>query len=48
MGDGGHNIVLQEICPANASEHAAVAFDAAVMQMILNGLDPKRTKPIPC
>jgi triacylglycerol esterase/lipase EstA (alpha/beta hydrolase family) len=48
MGDGGHNIVLQEICPANPSEHAAVAYDPAVMQMILNGLDPRHTQPIPC
>ena len=48
MGDGGHNIVLQEICPSNPSEHAAVAYDAAVMQMILNALDPRNTRPISC
>ena len=48
MGDGGRNIVLQEICPANASDHHAVAFDPAVMQMILNGLDPRRERPVPC
>jgi triacylglycerol esterase/lipase EstA (alpha/beta hydrolase family) len=48
MGDGGHNIVLQEVCPANVSEHALVAFDPAVMQMILNALAPKHTQPIPC
>ncbi|MEA2125151.1 MAG: triacylglycerol lipase, partial [Solirubrobacteraceae bacterium] len=48
MRDGGTNIVLQDVCPADPSEHVAVAFDPAVMQMILNALDPEHAAPIPC
>lgn len=48
MRDGGTNIVVQDVCPLNLSEHALVAFDPAVTQMILNALDPKNAAPIPC
>jgi triacylglycerol lipase len=48
MRDGGKNIVLQEVCPLNLSEHLLVAFDPAVMQMILNALDPRNALPIRC
>lgn len=34
------NIVLQDVCPLDFSEHAAVAFDPVVMQLVLNALDP--------
>jgi triacylglycerol lipase len=48
MRDGGTNIVVQDVCPANASEHLAVAFDPVVMQMFLNALDPKNAAPVRC
>jgi triacylglycerol lipase len=48
MRDGGTNIVLQDVCPANLSEHSLVAFDPAVTQLILNALDPEHAQPIEC
>lgn len=48
MVDGGRNIVLQDVCPADLSEHAALAFDPVVLQIILNALDPKAARPITC
>lgn len=48
MRDGGTNIVLQRECPLNVSEHAAVGYDAAVNQMILNALDPAAAAPVRC
>ena len=48
MRDGGTNIVVQDVCPANASEHMAVAFDPVVMQMFLNALNPKSATPVTC
>jgi triacylglycerol lipase len=48
MRDGGTNIVLQDVCPANVSEHLAIAFDPVVTQLILNALDPARAQPIRC
>ena len=48
MNDGGTNIVLQEVCPTDLSEHAAVAFDPAVAQLILNALKPSAAKPVKC
>jgi triacylglycerol lipase len=48
MRDGGTNIVLQKVCPANLSEHAAVAFDPVVTQLFLNALDPEHATPVRC
>ncbi|MEJ7876938.1 MAG: alpha/beta fold hydrolase [Solirubrobacterales bacterium] len=48
MRDGGTNIVLQDVCPLNPSEHLAVAFDPAVMQLFLNALDPKNATDVTC
>jgi hypothetical protein len=48
MNDGGKNIVLQDVCPTDLSEHAAVAFDPVVAQLILNALDPKHAEPVSC
>jgi triacylglycerol lipase len=48
MRDGGRNIVIQDLCPANLSEHALVAFDPVVLQLILNALDPKHATPVSC
>ena len=48
MVDGGKNIVVQDICPLDVSEHAAVAFDPVVAQLILNALKPKTAQPVKC
>ena len=48
MNDGGTNIVLQDVCPADLSEHAAVAADPVVAQLILNALKPKTAQPVQC
>ena len=48
MNDGGTNIVLQDVCPANVSEHLLVAFDPAVLQLIRNALDPAHATPVRC
>ncbi|MEA2347506.1 MAG: triacylglycerol lipase [Thermoleophilaceae bacterium] len=48
MRDGGKNIVIQDICPNDVSEHIAVAFDPVVLQMIMNALKPATAKPVRC
>jgi triacylglycerol lipase len=48
MVDGGRNIVLQDVCPADLSEHLALAFDPVVLQLILNALDPRNAKSVSC
>jgi triacylglycerol lipase len=48
MRDGGTNIVLQDVCPHDLSEHIVVAFDPNVLQLIQNALDPDHAKPVTC
>jgi triacylglycerol lipase len=48
MRDGGTNIVLQQVCSADLSEHATVAFDPVVTQLFLNALDPEHATPVRC
>jgi triacylglycerol lipase len=45
---GTTNHVLQDICPANFSEHALVAFDPVALQLTLNALDPTNARPVDC
>lgn len=47
-GDDVTNIVLQDGCPTDFAEHAAVAADPVTGQHILNALDPKHAKPVKC
>jgi pimeloyl-ACP methyl ester carboxylesterase len=42
------NIVVQDQCPLDYSEHATLAWDPVVGQDILNALDPADAQPIPC
>ncbi len=42
------NFVLQDVCPTDYSEHAAVAWDPVAGQLLLNALDPARARPAPC
>lgn len=48
MRDGGTNIVLQDVCPRDFSEHIAVAFSLNVLQLIQNALDPAHAVPVVC
>jgi pimeloyl-ACP methyl ester carboxylesterase len=48
MRDGGTNIVLQDVCPNDVSEHGAVAFDPPVVRMVRNALDPEHAAPVSC
>jgi triacylglycerol lipase len=42
------NIVVQNQCPEDFSEHLTVAYDPVVAQDMLNGLDPAHAKPVRC
>lgn len=42
------NMVLQDVCPNDTSEHVAEAFDPVVAQIILNSLDPSRAVTPSC
>lgn len=42
------NIVLQDLCPNDFSEHLFVAADPIVGQHVLNALDPANAAPIDC
>jgi triacylglycerol lipase len=46
--DGAKNIVVQEQCPLDQSEHLSIIFDPTTATDIFNALDPKHAKPIPC
>jgi pimeloyl-ACP methyl ester carboxylesterase len=45
---GATNIVLQDQCPLDFAEHAAVAYDPVAAQDVLNALDPAHAKRVPC
>jgi triacylglycerol esterase/lipase EstA (alpha/beta hydrolase family) len=42
------NIVLQEQCPLDTSDHLAVSFDATALRDVLNALDPAGAQPVTC
>ncbi len=42
------NIVLQDDCEQDFSEHAAVGSSVRAQQIVLNALDPANAKPVPC
>lgn len=42
------NIVLQDVCATDYSEHLGVAYSPVVAQLVLNALDPARARPAPC
>ena len=47
-GRGVTNIVIQDRCPQDFSEHLSLAFDPNAGRLILNALDPKRAQPLRC
>ncbi|MEV6169137.1 alpha/beta fold hydrolase [Streptomyces sp. NPDC051954] len=42
------NILLQEICPQDLSEHISIAYDSNALQLVRNTLDPAHAKPVRC
>jgi hypothetical protein len=46
--DGAVNVVLQDQCPADPSEHGLVAFNPLTLRNVLNALDPAGAKPADC
>lgn len=45
---GARNIVVQDQCRYDISEHVAMAVDPIVTAEIVNALDPAHTKPVHC
>jgi triacylglycerol lipase len=46
--EGHTNIVVQDVCPEDFADHAAVAYDPVVHRLVLNALDPTRAQPPYC
>jgi triacylglycerol lipase len=42
------NLVVQDQCALDFSEHATLAWDPVVGQDVLNALDPQDAQPVPC
>lgn len=45
---GMRNIVVQDHCRTDYSEHFEIAADPVAAQVVLNTLDPASKKPVPC
>ena len=45
---GVTNIVVQDQCPNDISDHGAMAYDPVVAQDVLNALDPAHASPVRC
>ena len=45
---GVHNILVQDLCPADPVGHIGLAFDRGVLHMITNALDPGHATPVAC
>jgi hypothetical protein len=42
------NVILQDVCPNDISEHGMEGFDPVVAQIIFNALDPAHPKAVSC
>ncbi|MEV5748535.1 alpha/beta fold hydrolase [Actinoallomurus sp. NPDC052308] len=47
-GSGVHNVLLQNLCPTDVSEHVAIAFDPVALHEVENALDPAHAAPSNC
>jgi triacylglycerol lipase len=45
---GMDNIVLQDRCPLDHTEHFEIAADRNATVLVLNALDPAHPQPVPC
>ena len=46
--DGAENIIVQDVCALDQSEHLSIAFDPVTAHEVLNALDPRHPGPVPC
>lgn len=46
--EGMTNHVLQEHCATDFSEHLEIAADPVAAALVLNALDPRHARPVPC
>ncbi|WP_203337838.1 esterase/lipase family protein [Nocardioides limicola] len=46
--EGMRNIVVQDVCGSDYSEHFQIASDPVAAQLVLNTLDPRNPAPVPC
>ena len=46
--DGATNIVVQDQCRTDYTEHAGMAFDPVTQQDVVNALDPAHARPPVC
>ncbi|MDF3142276.1 MULTISPECIES: alpha/beta fold hydrolase [unclassified Streptomyces] len=42
------NILIQEICPQDVSDHLSLAYDTNAAQLVSNALDPAHAQPVRC
>ena len=42
------NIVLQQQCPTDFTDHLGIIYDRVALGDVLHALDPSDTDPIPC
>ncbi|MGC4935567.1 esterase/lipase family protein [Gordonia sp. DT30] len=47
-GPNVHNIVVQQGCPVDYTEHAGLAGSRRAAYFVLNALDPAHPRPVPC
>ncbi|MFV0317071.1 MAG: esterase/lipase family protein [Microthrixaceae bacterium] len=45
---GAIDVVVQEGCPADGSDHASIAYERRAMVVVLNALDPAHATDPPC
>ena len=45
---GMRNIVLQDVCPADLSEHLEIVADPVAARIVLDVLDPAHAQPVDC
>lgn len=42
------NILLQDVCPLDLTDHLGIADDTVALHLVLNALDPAHPQPVPC
>ena len=42
------NIVLQNVCPLDQTDHIGIADDTVALHLVLNALDPAHAQAVPC
>lgn len=47
-GPNVHNVLLQDGCPVNATDHLGISFDRRAEQYVVNALDPGHATDPPC